>query len=172
MYGPSDIEKYDIKAGTVTKLYDSPYHGDYEMCGNLWFSEDGRRIFTACGNVFRASDIQSQDMTYNGSLTGLPRVQNVMHSALINKVAAIPAYRQYVTKEDVDTEVYLYDYEFLMPSDILKLPYFVVGDKGYAGHGRFVFFNNAADTLTVLLKADSNSGMLNDQALFNITLAK
>ena len=41
MYGadngisPSDIEKYDIQSGTASVLYDSPYHGDYAMCGDL-----------------------------------------------------------------------------------------------------------------------------------------
>jgi hypothetical protein len=54
MYGadrglsPSDIERYDVSAGPAHNVYDSPYHGDYGMCGDLWFSEDGLRIFTAC----------------------------------------------------------------------------------------------------------------------------
>lgn len=25
----------DIQSGTAKRLYDSPYHGDYAMCGNL-----------------------------------------------------------------------------------------------------------------------------------------
>src|SRR5207247_2440005 len=49
---PSDIEKYDISGGTARYLYDSPYHGDFPMCGDLWISNDGLRIFTRCGNVF------------------------------------------------------------------------------------------------------------------------
>ena len=65
---PSDIEKLDISSGVATPLYDSPYHGDYEMCGNLWFSEDGEAIYTACGNLFRSSADQAQDMTHVGAL--------------------------------------------------------------------------------------------------------
>ncbi len=66
---PSDIAKYDVRDGVVTRLYDSPYHGDYEMCGNLWFKEDGATIYTRCGNTFRSSALQSQDMIYSGRLT-------------------------------------------------------------------------------------------------------
>lgn len=80
MYGannglsPSDIEKYSTPSsqlfgGTTTYLYDSPYHGDYAMCGNLWFSEDGGTIYTACGNTFSSSTTQSQDMLYRGAMS-------------------------------------------------------------------------------------------------------
>lgn len=65
---PSDIEKYDISGGLVKYLYDSPYHGDYYMCGDLWFSEDGSQIYTRCGNVFDASANRADDMRYAGSL--------------------------------------------------------------------------------------------------------
>lgn len=65
---PSDIEKYDISSGTANYLYDSPYHGTYDMCGDLWFWEDGSDILTACGNVFRSSSEQASDMVYRGSL--------------------------------------------------------------------------------------------------------
>ena len=76
MYGadnglsPSDIEKYSAPAtGAVAYQYDSPYHGDYAMCGNLWFAEDGNTIYTACGNTFSSSTTQSQDMVYRGALS-------------------------------------------------------------------------------------------------------
>jgi hypothetical protein len=65
---PSDIAKYDLRSGVATRLYDSPYHGDYAMCGNVWFKEDGATIYTRCGNTFRASTLQSQDMVYSGRL--------------------------------------------------------------------------------------------------------
>ena len=78
MYGadngasPSDIEKYSTPSSPVSGtsyLYDSPYHGDYAMCGNLWFAEDGSTIYTACGNTFSSSTTQSQDMLYRGAMS-------------------------------------------------------------------------------------------------------
>jgi hypothetical protein len=65
---PSDIAKYDVRGGVANRLYDSPYHGDYAMCGDLWFKEDGATIYTKCGNTFRASTLQAQDMVYSGRL--------------------------------------------------------------------------------------------------------
>lgn len=166
---PDDIEKYDIQTGVANKLYDSPYHGDYPMCGNLWFSEEGKRIFTACGNVFRTSDVQAQDMLYNGSLVELTHVKDLVHSAAKGKVAAIPADVQTANQaEQVDTKVLTYDDEFLTPSDTVNLPYFAVNEQGFMGHGKFVFFNKAADTLIVILKADTTATMLNDYGVFTL----
>ena len=88
--GPSDIEKYNIANGVAEYRYDSPYHGDYPMCGDLWISEDGLRIFTKCGNVFRSSEIREQDMRYNGSLSKLNSVEHLSHSSSANKVIVIP----------------------------------------------------------------------------------
>lgn len=47
---PSDILKHDIATGIAIQLYDLPYHGDYAICGNLWFNEGGSTIYTKCGN--------------------------------------------------------------------------------------------------------------------------
>lgn len=176
MYGannglsPDDIEKYDIQTGTASKLYDSPYHGDYPMCGNLWFSEEGKRIFTACGNVFRAADLKIQDMLYNGSLAELTHIQDLAHSATAAKVAAIPKYVPYANlNESVDTQILSYDDEYLTPSDSFQLPYFVVNEKGFMGHGKFVFFNKAADHLIVILKADASAAISNDYGVYSFT---
>lgn len=69
---PSDIAKWEVTAATPVLLYDSPYHGDYGMCGNLWFSESGSHIYTACGNTFSSSTVRASDMVYTGrfELTG------------------------------------------------------------------------------------------------------
>ena len=50
------------------------------MCGNLWFSEDGRRIFTACGNVFRSATSKAEDMTYNGKMDGVGQIEQARAS--------------------------------------------------------------------------------------------
>ena len=62
------MKRFDITRGQATFLYDFPYLGEYETCGNLWISEDGFRIFTGCGHVFRSSESEPEDMLYNGTL--------------------------------------------------------------------------------------------------------
>jgi hypothetical protein len=160
MYGannglsPSDIEKYGIgKDGSVSLLYDSPYHGDFDMCGNLWISEDGLRIFTACGNVFRSSTVKSDDMTYNGKLSNTNSVQFLSHSKKAKNVVVIP---------DVDTTIQTYNYNYLTLQNKKTLPKFTVGNANYAAHGRFVFHNSDSSKFFVIVQADQSSGMLND----------
>lgn len=76
---PDDIERYSI-AGTAQVAYDSPYHGTYAMCGNLWFSESGARIYTRCGATFASSDVQAQDMVHVGTL-GLTSGHKIVSAA-------------------------------------------------------------------------------------------
>lgn len=65
---PSDIERYTVDGGTVSDRYDSPYHGDYPMCGDLRLHPGGDTIYTACGHVFLASNTRTEDMTWLGTL--------------------------------------------------------------------------------------------------------
>jgi chitinase len=94
---PADIQKLNISVHPPASLYGSPYHGEYLMGGDLWLSEDGLRIFTACGNVFRASATQSQDMTYNGNLqgAGIGSIGHLSHSQAANKILVVPQRRDY-----------------------------------------------------------------------------
>lgn len=155
---PSDIEKYDISTGTAELVYDSPYHGDYSMCGNLWISEDGFRIFTACGNVFRSSEIRTDDMIYNGSLSSLSRVTSLDHSLIKNKVVAVPG-NIYNTMNN-DTEVQIYGYDYLSFEQKIQFPKFLVNDSAFTSHGKFVFFDSSGNKVHALVKADNNSGLL------------
>lgn len=67
---PDDIEKYSAPAnGAVAYLYDSRYHGEYPMCGDLWFAETGGALYTACGNTFQTADNAAQDIVYSGALS-------------------------------------------------------------------------------------------------------
>ncbi|MBS1148515.1 MAG: chitinase [Myxococcaceae bacterium] len=155
---PSDIEKYNLDGGTAVRLYDSPYHGDYPMCGNLWITDTGDRIFTRCGNVFRSSPIQSMDMLYAGSLSGLPLVRHLDHSSAAGKLIAIPENGYGSTTPAADVKVRKYEDAFLVFQSEATLPQFTVGSASYATHGRFAFFNSAGTGHFVLVQVDPTSG--------------
>lgn len=162
---PSDIEKIDISDGVPVYAYDSPYHGDYAMCGDLWMSEDGKRIFTACGNVFRASSSREQDMTYNGNLSRLSHIQHLVHSAAAGRILAIPsAYRYGPDSGLEENKLVVFEYENLNTEGILTLPDFV-NEEPFMAHGRFVFVNSAGNQYYVIVQADEASGLLNDYGL-------
>jgi chitinase len=151
---PSDIEKYSITSGNADYLYDSPYHGDFPMCGNLWITEDGERIFTACGNTFRSSPDQAQDMIYNGSLSMTSGLQSVAHSAEAGKVIAAEA--------GSSTRVDVYGDEFLAYQTSITLPQFSTPGGDFDTYGRFVFYRSDGSLFHVLLQADPAAGASND----------
>ncbi len=157
---PSDIEKYGIGGGTAAYLYDSPYHGDYGMCGDLWISEDGARIFTACGNTFRSTTAQATDMTYAGSLEATARVLWADHSATAGKVLAVPGEPYWPPEPGADQAIRVYGDQFLGLQETTPLPRVGVAGKGYPAHGRFAFFSSDGTRRFVVFDVDAASGLL------------
>jgi sugar lactone lactonase YvrE len=69
---PSDIRRYEFDpvTGAFAGSWDSPYHGDYYMSGNVWCFPSGSNVLTRSGNIFTSSSLQSQDMRFVRSLAG------------------------------------------------------------------------------------------------------
>ena len=168
---PATLEEFNVANGTPTGGKEYPYFGTYSPCGEVWMSEDGMRIFSRCGSVFRASpEVAAQDMTYNGSLSDLQYVQWVDHSSAAAKVAAIPGVRQYNPgTAQSDAEVHLYAYEYLSLDRVIALPQIGANGAAHPVHGRFVFFSADGKQLFVLEQADASSGLLHDFALAQLT---
>jgi chitinase len=157
---PADIENHDITNGTSMLLRDSPYHGDYAMCGDLWFSDDGNRIFTACGNVFRSSTNPQTDMTYNGNLAGASYVGFVDHSDQADLVAVMPRDGWMMT--GADTRVRFYEEQFLGFVAEIALPPMVVGSSLVTSNGRFVFWKADGSQYYVIMRATPTTGVPRD----------
>lgn len=66
---PIDISVYGFTQNTFKYLYDSPYHGDYQMSTNMRISPDGKYIFNGAGTIFNCTDSQNTDITYAGKLS-------------------------------------------------------------------------------------------------------
>ena len=115
---PSDIEKFNLSDRSIQALYDSPYHGDYPMSGDLEISPDGTKIFTRSGHIFRSTESQSTDMTHIGSLGSM---WNSLTFDEINNIYTVS-----------DTSVRKYNYD----------TYAAMGGKSINGNGRFVFYND------------------------------
>jgi hypothetical protein len=177
MYGadrglsPSDFEKYDIRNGTATVMYDSPYHGDHPFNGDVWPSEDGLRLFAKSGAVFRSSEVPAEDMLYAGSLSGLSSVQWVTQSTAANRIFAIRAPDWNASLGG--TELRVYSAQFMAFLGTVPLPSFPVPGVGtYAGDGRFVFHRADGQRVYILVRADAASGLQNDWALAQYAIAE
>lgn len=175
---PSDIEKYDIAAGPAMYLYDSPYHGDYGMCGNLWFKQNGTTIYTRCGNTFRASTVPSQDMIYSGRLDLSTseyysyNIESLSQSDDVAEVVLIEAEYYDCTYGDSAacfTHLALYESDFLQRTTVWSIPPMTVAGINYAQRGLFVFHSANGQRVFMLSRL---SGMPNPDAEYYITVVR
>jgi hypothetical protein len=148
---PSDIAKWDITTGVATRLYDSPYHGDYGMCGNVWFNESGSAIYTACGNSFSSSTVQAQDMVYAGKMAlsqsnyyGF-QIDSLSQSAARNEIALIESesYSCWIVPGNSPcyTHLAVYESQFLNRLSVFSIPPVTVSGIDYGQRGLFVFYS-------------------------------
>lgn len=156
---PTDLQKFDTSSSPPTYLYDSPYHGDYPMGSNFWFSDDGNYILTAGGTMFRTTSTQSTDMRYVRSTSVNNDYTNYIlaadHSATAGKFVTVtnisddyfePRYsvRTYTTQLLTLTETHEFDPLSLNGKDSLAEP-------------AYAFFNAVGTNYYVILKQDNDS---------------
>ena len=173
---PSDIEKYDIQNGTAHYLYDSPYHGDYGMGGDLWFEESGERLFTRAGTVFKTSETQSSDMIYNGKITLEGSYRSILwldQLDLKHELYLVLRSSSWYNDDPNPPYVYVYNSNNLVYKTKLKVEdYSVATDDGnviYSAIPYFVFAHSNGNELYVITKADG-SGMVREWAIQTIDL--
>ena len=167
---PEDIGVYDISSGTAEFLRDSPYHGDYAMCGNLWMSDDGLRIFTRCGSVFRYSDLPQNDMTYNGSLEDTGDIRHLDHSSVASKIVVLPDDNIYGDDPTVSQSLRIYGHPLLNFERSIDLTRYLLPGMAHPTHGRFAFISVDGTKVFVVVQADEASALLNDYAVVTYDL--
>lgn len=157
---PSDIAKHDITGGSAAYLWDSPYHGDYGMCGNVWTKEDGETLYTACGNTFTSSQNQLQDMRYSGRLQ-LSEAQpfgyaiaSLSQSDEMKEIALVEWDNQncstFGDPVACHTRVGLYESDFLNRLSTYSIPPITQADTPYAQRGLFVFHSENGSGLYMI----------------------
>jgi hypothetical protein len=166
---PDDVIKGDISSGTFQYLYDSRYHGDFAICGGVFYSADGNRLLTGCGTLFRTTASSSDDLTYNGALSPAQQVTSAVDSVIARKFAVIPGNGWNTTS--ADTEVHFYDNEYLTLLGRVPLPIYTTGGVVAPWHGRHVFYSPDGTKLYVVLQADSKANLVNDYAIYSLTLS-
>jgi hypothetical protein len=64
---PNDVHKFDISSGTAEKLYDSPYHGTYNLGDNVIINPIGDKLYSL-GTFLSCNESQNLDLLYRGQL--------------------------------------------------------------------------------------------------------
>lgn len=167
---PEDIGVYDISSGTAVFLRDSPYHGDHAMCGNLWMSDDGLRIFTRCGRVFRYSDLPENDMVYNGSLADTGDIRHLDHSSVASKIVVLPDDNIYGDDPTVNRSLRIYGHPLLLFERRIDLTRYLLPTMAHPTYGRFAFISVDGTKVFVVVQVDEESALLNDYAVVTYDL--
>ena len=156
---PSRVDRCDLTRSPpgCTDAQGQADWGTYSYCGNLWMSEDGERIYTACGVTLRVpGDVNSSACTYGGTLDGVTGVQHLFEAGSAALLALIPL-------GTGDGAIRIHETGYLKHVRDHALPGFPTGATSTAkSHGRFVFTTRAFDMAYVIVQADPSSGALHD----------
>jgi hypothetical protein len=175
---PDDIENYALVGGTAVRLGDSPYHGDYPMCGNLWFNADGSNVITACGRAFHTSTLRDQDMVYAGALA----LSNALNGFRIRSLATWAPENEIALVEEARSEcenyaampsacvshLTLYDGTLLTRQQLYSIAPVALAGNSYAQQGLFVFYRNDGGKLLL----SRLRGMANPAAEYFISVVR
>jgi hypothetical protein len=166
---PTDVERYDVSNGVVSNVVDSPYHGDYTMCGDLFFTKDGARMITGCGTAFRSAPGEQDDFLYSGSFEddGTPNLYgrvyaSIEHDPTNGSLYALRSAGFYNDTLPDHAELEVYSDDYLAAKPVVPLPCIEPFDTQFP-NGRFVFAASDGKQVYVLARtkvASSNSWVL------------
>lgn len=162
------LDKYDISEGVPVFVASYQTH----VNGPLWHSDDGQRLFTQNGKIFRSSENAFVDMNYNGTLQGAGVLRAFDYSS--NAAMAVGVFESFYDKRP-DNILNLYETSYMSLKRQITLPPFMFPDesgvaKSFKSQGYYTFFNSSGTQLCVVLRAASGSGSLKEWAITTIDL--
>lgn len=149
--GGSRFSKWSIERGVPTLVTDSA--SEYP-CGNIWLSEDGRRLFSQCGSIFKISNDPTDDLQLVGGF-GVGPLRWLDDSAASGKAALIPQIQS--SDSQGSSVVFLHSGETSEFLGRATIPRFNIDGEAFNGFAQFVFWNNDGTKLIVVQKADTAS---------------
>ncbi|WP_281297569.1 hypothetical protein [Flavobacterium limnophilum] len=171
----STIEKFHIQNGDINDKFQSSFQGIYSNSPNIWFSEDGRRVFTEKKLVLKTSDINSLDMSYNGTIDPNTNffIKWFDFSTTKNSFYVIASEGDY-SYQKIFPHIFIYNASNLVFMDKLELEKtFISDNKGggtnYASEPNFVFSNSLGNCLYTITKAVSPD-LINQWAIQKIAI--
>jgi hypothetical protein len=175
---PSRVDRCDVTASTIecVDAEDGADWGVYELCGNLWLSADGARIYTACGVTLSVpQDVSVDACAYGGALDGVDAIQHMSEAPEVQRVVLIPGFASKDGPSDDSTPpgdmvIRVHETQYLGFVAQYELPPFPLPGGGVSiAHGRFVFTTPSMDTFYTIVQADPSSASPNAFAIVTMT---
>jgi hypothetical protein len=153
--GGGSLSKWDISQGTAARVTGSNYYEG--TCGNFWLTRDGHRLFGTCSRVLRTSDLPSEDLQLNGTLSDAPATVWADHSPERQLTAVIPNPNSYNYTGLGVSYFQVYNDAVLGMGGSAWFPSFAAGTEQFAALGRHVFWSSDGNTLYAVVQADRTS---------------
>ena len=151
-WSPSDVERYSIGGGAVNLDYDSPYHGDFPFCGDLWMGVGGATMLTRCGVVVRTNDSPAFDLTFVSQLISGNWRDQIRHAD------ATPfSNRWYVAAGNSPSRIDLFDATTSTAQGAMALPYVDDFSAASRWEARFVFADDDSDAVFIVAQESDTS---------------
>jgi hypothetical protein len=154
-----DTNKWDISSGVPVSVQTSNVNA---LCAPFWSSEDGTRIYSACGQVFHSSDIPSLDLTPNGNLSESSAIVWIADAGSLGDVAVLSA----PSRASSSIQLYAENGLSLLSQGTLA-PFTGVSGTAQA-IGKYLFWNAAESKMLVVAEADSTSSLLSDFGVYTV----
>lgn len=125
----SGLKKFDIQNGVIEKLYEKSAKGK-----EFWLSENGNRIFTSSHYVYKTSEAQALDVSYNGTISNqnpnlnYPKAQWIDQSEATKNIYLISSSYYYGDYYD-NPHVFVYNSENLTYKYRINLENYYVKDS-------------------------------------------
>jgi hypothetical protein len=149
------LTKWAISQGIASRV---DAHIDSTQCQNLWLTEDGNRLITACGKAYRTSTISSEELQLEGTICDSTIVW--AEEASMPKMTAVLVKTS--SPSQGARELRIYKDADLQLIHTLPVNRFSVGDASYTGYGQFAFWNSEGNNIIVVENADTSAGLLSN----------
>lgn len=175
--GSQYLAKWDVRGDQAVGMYGPPSDLAFQVCGNLWFNERGKTIYTACGNTFSSTKKEATDMTYTGALELSPSddygwvILSLSQSDAADEIALVEAeIYQCIYQSDSQecyTHLALYESDFLNRQAVFSIAPLAVDGTTYAERGLFVFHDATSSRKVMISRL---KGMTNPKKEYYLSL--
>jgi hypothetical protein len=153
------IQRVDLETGALG--IDRSRLGELAVCHDLFPGDDSKLLFTACGTVVRTSATDAtQDLTFQGTLEGLPSILHLDSLAAKGVIVAIPKPPLSGTR-DVSQRIQVNETSYFNRVKTIPLPTLNDGASTSSPPlGRFVFIRSDGLHYYVIARRGAASGGL------------
>lgn len=170
--GGSTFSRFNVVGGILEQVYASAGDAfEHRVCGDVWFSNDGATIYTACGATFVPVDVPAAGVEYRGTLA-LSEPQLEYYSYVIRSLSQFGdsseitliegdernCTPQYTPVGPCYTHLAVYDRDSLARKSLYSFGSLTVDGTPYAQHGLFVFHDSAGGRRFVISRLENAPG--------------